>query len=109
MNQQLTELSEQIAQANDAFFEKHQQVGTTIGILDAVLRKQGMNADAVTIDCPSLDKKIVFLLHDDKPTMVDVAFGNKNGDINSSNVMPLEQISAANIVATMEQYFITVE
>lgn len=106
MNQKLIELSEKIAQANDAFFIKYQHIGTAIGILDKVLRKQGMNADAVTIDCPSQDKKIVFLLHDNKPKHVTIAFGNKQGDISSSKEMQLAEVTQETIVTTLEQYFL---
>ena len=81
MNSNTDELAEIVAKANDMFYSKHAQIDTLMGIMDKTLRKQGMRADAITLDCVSADKKIVLLIHDDTPDVVSVAFGNKAGDI----------------------------
>jgi hypothetical protein len=81
-------------------------IDTILGIIDQALRKQGINADAVTIDCIRLNKKIVFLIHDDKPEIVDIALGNKDGDIHSSSAHELNTLSVAVIVALMETNFL---
>ena len=81
MNSSLKNLSEIVASANDLFSEKYTHIDTIIGIMDKTLRNQGMKADAVTIDCITLKKKIVMLTHDDTPDMVKIALGNKDGDI----------------------------
>ena len=83
MNNTLKKLSEIVAEGNDVFDARHQSIDTILGIMDQALRKQGINADAVTIDCIPLNKKIVFLIHDDKPEIVDIALGNKEGNIQS--------------------------
>jgi len=72
----------------------------------SALRNQGMNADAVTIDAPALDKKIVYLLHDEKPNTVDVAFGNKEGDINASSVIELSNVTQESVLRMMELNFL---
>ena len=102
MNSTLKKLSETIAEANDVFDARHENVDTILGIMDQALRKQGINADAVTIDCPPLNKKIVFLMHDDKTDIVDIAFGNKEGDIRSSSEYNLNEISVAKVISIME-------
>lgn len=106
MNTKLRELSENIAKANDLFIAKHPTIGTTIGIMDKVLRKQGMASDAVTIECLSSNIKIVFLLHDAKPNSVEVAFGNKAGDINSSSDHACELLSDMFILNLLEQSYV---
>jgi hypothetical protein len=106
LKNELKRISEMIAEANDLFYEINQSVDTVIGIMDKALRAQGMNADAVTVDCISLDKKIVFLLHDEKANIVDIAFGNKEGEIHSSNEYDLDKLSVATIVGFMESFFI---
>jgi len=73
--------------------------------MDKTLRNQGMKADAITIDCIALDKKIVILIHDDKPDVVNIALGNKEGDIYSSSEYELVKISEAVIVGIMEVNF----
>jgi len=105
MKSKLDNISEIVAKANDLFYSKFEKIDTLMGIMDKTLRKQGMKADAVTIDCISAGKKIVLLLHDDKPNVVDIALGNKQGDIFSSSEYVLKDISPAAIVEIMEMNF----
>tara|TARA_R110002050_G_scaffold9504_1_gene32946 strand:- start:90235 stop:90558 length:324 start_codon:yes stop_codon:yes gene_type:complete len=107
MNNTLKKLSEIIAEANDVFEARHKTIGTILGILDQALRKQGINADAVTVDCIPLNKKIVFLLHDDKPESVNIALGNKEGEIHSSSAVDLNTVSVARVVSIMEDNFLS--
>ncbi len=58
MKESLKELSEIVAKANDIFYDRNKNVDTLMGIMDKTLRKQGMNADAITIDCIAVNKKI---------------------------------------------------
>ncbi len=102
----LKNLSEIIAKANDLFYSKFDNIDTVMGIMDKNLRNQGIKADAITIDCIALDKKIVFLIHDDKPKIVSIALGNKDGDIFSSSEYALSDISETIIIGIMEVNFI---
>ena len=106
MNSKLQNLSEIVARANDLFYSKFDKIDTLMGIMDQTLRKQGIKADAITIDCIALDKKIVILLHDDKPDIVSIALGNKAGDLYSSSEYERVKISEAVIMKIMEANFI---
>jgi hypothetical protein len=64
-----------------------------------------MKADAITIDCIALDTKIV--IHDDKPDGVNIALGNKDGDIYSSSEYELVKKPETIIVVIMEANFIS--
>lgn len=105
MKEPLKTLSENIAVANDQFYQQNSTVDTVIGIMDKTLRKQGMHADAISVDCIPLNKKIVFLLHDAKPDQVDIAFGNKTGEINRTKQCDLNGLSVTDIVEYMTNYF----
>ncbi|MGB1261805.1 MAG: hypothetical protein ACPG52_02750 [Cognaticolwellia sp.] len=105
MKSTLKDLSEIVAQANDLFYSKFENVDTLMGIMDKTLRKQGMNADAITIDCVTQNKKIVFVIYDNKPNMVEIALGNKAGDIFSSSKYALDELSVSRIVGIMEMNF----
>ncbi|MBL1319838.1 MAG: hypothetical protein COA63_002080 [Methylophaga sp.] len=105
MNSKLQDLSEIVARANDLFYSKVEHIDTLMGIMDKTLRKQGMKADAITIDCVVLDKKIVLLLHDDKPDVVSITLGNKEGEIYSSSEYELAQVSEAFIMEIMQVNF----
>ena len=106
MNKKLKNLSEIVAKANDIFCSKFEHIDTLMGIMDKTLRKQGMQADAITIDCVILDKKIVVLIHDNKPNFIDIALGNKEGVIHSSSEYALSDVSEAVMVDIMEANFI---
>ncbi|MEM8593672.1 MAG: hypothetical protein AAGF06_02490 [Pseudomonadota bacterium] len=105
MNKRLSYLSDIVAKANDAFAARSMRDDTMMGIMEGVLRKQGINADALTLDCPARDKKMVFLLHDDQPDQVTVALGNKAGDIHSSSDHPTSELTQAVLVDMMNDYF----
>lgn len=107
MKSTLKNLSEIVARANDLFYSKFENIDTLMGIIDKSLRNQGMNADAITIDCISLDKKMLILLHDDKPGTVDIVLGNKTGEIYSTSEYAMSKISEDFIVEIMEKNFIT--
>ena len=106
MKKTLKELSEIVAKANDIFYDRNKNVDTLMGIMDKTLRKQGIEADAITIDCISIDKKIVLVLHDSKPGFVDIALGDKDGAIHSSTEHVLKEVSIPQIVDMMEINFI---
>jgi len=105
MKESLNALSEIVAKANDLFFERNKNIDTLMGIMDKTLRKQGMAADAITIDCIAMDKKIVLVLHDSKPESVDIALGNKAGDIHSSAEHVLKDMTIEYVLAMMEDNF----
>jgi hypothetical protein len=52
-------------------------------------------------------KKIVTLIHDDKPDVVNIALGNKDGDIYSSSEYELVKKPETIIVVIMEANFIS--
>ena len=106
MTKNLKELSEVVAQANDIFYQRHKNIDTLMGIMDKTLRKQGINADAITIDCITIDKKIVLVLHDSKPDMVDIALGDKAGVIYASTEHMVTTVSINQLLTIMEDYFI---
>lgn len=106
MKESLKNISEIVAEGSDLFYSKHTKLDPIMGIIDQALRKQGMKADAITIDCITLDKKIVFLLEDNKPNSVGVALGNKAGDIDSSYEYALNKLSKERVLEIMEECFI---
>ncbi|MFQ3280942.1 hypothetical protein [Reinekea sp.] len=105
MKAKLKQISTIVAQANDKFDVANDTIDTILGVIDAALRKQGIQADAITVDCVPLDKKIVFLLHDNKPEFVSIALGNKAGDIHSSNDHPINDVNVELVYALLVENF----
>jgi hypothetical protein len=106
MKSTLNNVAEIVAKANDQFYSQFNTIDTLMGIMDKNLRKQGMKADAITIECIALDKKIVILIHDEKPDSVDIALGNKAGDIFSSSQYQLTELSEDIMLKIMIENFI---
>ncbi|NQZ23612.1 MAG: hypothetical protein HRT53_16360 [Colwellia sp.] len=106
MKSKLINLSERVAKANDQFSSKFESIDTLMGIMDRTLRNKGMAADAITIDCKSQNKKIVLVIHDAKPDVVEIALGNKAGHIYSSSEYAYNEVSAAVIVDIMATNFL---
>ncbi|WP_448212251.1 hypothetical protein [Colwellia sp. MEBiC06753] len=106
MTPKLNAMAEVVAKANDQFMDKHKLVNTLMGIIDKNLRKQGMAADAITIDAVELDKKIVFLLRDLDQESVEVALGNKAGEIFSTQQYLIKSLDVAAVVTLFEQNFL---
>ncbi len=103
MNDRLTALSDIVAQANDKFSDRNKGIDTLMGIMDKALRQQGMPADAISIDCPAQNKKIVLLLHDDKPDSVNVTLGDKSGVIHSSKQVLLAELTVEQMLCILEE------
>ncbi len=106
MNKKLTDVAEIVAQANDLFLAKYSKVHTSIGIMDKALRKQGTNADAVTIDCIASSKRIVLLLPDATPNQINFAIGDDNNDLQSSAQLELNALTINWLFALMEANFL---
>lgn len=111
MKPKLNDFAELVAKANDKFMAAHKEIDskpfdTLMGIIDKALRNQGMMADAVTLDAVVLNKKLVFLLPDIDPDLVEVAFGNKHGDIFEKQRHSLSGLDVDAIYRIIEQYFL---
>ena len=102
----LKALSETVAKANDLFYARNSCVDTLMGIMDKTLRKQGIKADAITIDCLAVNKKIVLVVHDSKPASVDIALGDKDGVIESSSSHRCADINEHFLLTMMEDNFL---
>jgi hypothetical protein len=99
-------LSESVAKANDLFYARNACVDTLMGIMDKTLRKHGIKADAITIDCIAANKKIVLVVHDSKPETVDIALGDKDGVVESSSSHNCVDINEHFLLTLMENNFL---
>ena len=105
MKTRLKQLSPIVAQANDQFDVSNKTIDTVLGVMASALRQQGIHADAITVDCIPLDKKIVFLLHDEKPNLVSIALGSKAGDIHTSKDYPETDVNVEMVLGLLEATF----
>lgn len=68
-----------LAQLAQAQIQQNTDIDPVVAINHG-LRKSGFSADALTITNAKTDKRILIILHDDKPDTVDYEFGKASDD-----------------------------
>lgn len=104
MNKNIEQLLTLIASANDQLTEKHQQLSTSVGLLEQSLQE----SNAVTVDNIKLKQRLMFIILDDHPNIVGVGTG-KTG---SENFIFIEQyelalLSAELVIELIEQHLLS--
>lgn len=84
MNTRFKQISEWVAKAGDEFMDNNKDIALTMGVIDKLLRKQGLKADAVSIEVPSNNIKLIVLIPDDESLPIEFVSGNRAGDIYST-------------------------
>lgn len=93
-----------LAQAR--FQQDFKDVDPVVGIMRS-LRDSGFAADAMTIDCMRSGKRIICIMHDDNPGVVDYQFGDrdKDPDMNFLKISKSE-LTQVQFYDWMKKYFI---
>ncbi len=99
-----------IYQLSDIAVEAQQKIQANFPDLDPIigvshnLRKSGFNADTMTIDNQKTDKRILIILHDDKPGSADIEFCYCSKDPNFDfTAVPLESLTQAKFYQWMQE------
>ncbi|MAZ88677.1 MAG: hypothetical protein CL693_13645 [Cellvibrionaceae bacterium] len=99
-----------IAGKGQADFQRdYKDVDPVVGIMRS-LRDSGFAADAMTIDCLQSGKRIICILHDSTPEVVDYQFSYRDKDPAATfEKIALEELNASQFYAWMKDYFIGAE
>ena len=74
------------------------------------MRKAGVPADLMTIDCLKSGKRIIIILSDLEPTHINYQFSFKNIDFNNQfEQIDANELSATIIYTWMNEYFTNIE
>ena len=104
MNKNIEQLLTLVASANDQLIEKHQQLSTTVGLLEQSLQA----SNAVTIDNIKLKQRLMFIILDANPEIVGVGTGKAGTeDFVFIEQYKLEELSVQMIVELMEQHILS--
>lgn len=107
MKESTKSLYEITAMANDAYFEKHPNAHTTVGLMDKILRRKGIAADAVTVDNIENKVRVIFIILDDQPETVGIGVGNTLvDDINVLSQLPLNSLTVNDVLALLDQHLV---
>ena len=70
------------------------------------LRESGIPADAMTIDCLKTNRRIILVLHDKQPELLNYQFGFTDKDpVEEFKSMPLAEVSAQTLYDWIVHYF----
>ena len=101
-NDKIYALADIAALAQTEFQRNYSHIDPVIGIMRS-MRDAGFAADALTIDCITSGKRILFILHDSAPDTLDYLFGYRDKDPD----MVFEKIALTD--ATKEQFYAWME
>ena len=104
MNKNMEQLLTLVASANDQLIEKHQQLSTTVGLLEQSLQA----SNAVTVDNIKLKQRLMFIILNANPEIVGVGTGKAGTeDFVFIEQYKLEELSVQMIVELMEQHILS--
>ncbi len=99
------ELSDLASAAQAKIQQEFRDIDPVVGIMRS-LRESGFSADAMTIDSFCSGKRIILLLHDDKPNEVAYQFSYKDKDPDPEFIhIPFAQVTADQLYRWMKGYF----
>lgn len=104
---QLQTIAQIIAAGNDVFNQKHPSVITQMGIIDKTFRNKGIPADAVTIENKAANLKIIFFIHDEKPGVITITIGDKEGNIFSNKEVNNSDLSEESVSSIFSDNLLT--
>ncbi|MGK0440973.1 MAG: hypothetical protein ACJA0N_000768 [Pseudohongiellaceae bacterium] len=105
-NDKIYRLADVAGLAQADFQRDFKHVDPVVGIMRS-MRDAGYAADAMTIDYISSGKRIIFILHDNNPTVLDYQFGHKNKDPDMNfKKIPVAEATSEQFYAWMKSYFI---
>lgn len=79
LSEQLEKLWEMASDAHAAIQRDFEEIDPIIGVSQN-MRKQGIPADAMTVDCLRSRKRIIIILHDQQPDLVNYQFSFMDKD-----------------------------
>lgn len=97
----------------DTVTEAHTRFQLEIADIDPIvgvsqnMRTNGVPADAVTIDCLKNDRRIILILHDEHPDLINYQFAWRSRDPeNNFTQASVDDVTADTIFEWMKSYFV---
>lgn len=105
INKQLEKFSEIVTEAHAKIQRDFQNINPVVSISQK-MRSAGIPADALTIDCLKSKKRIIFILHDEYPSITNYQFSFKDKDPSDNyEQLETESLDSDVIYSLMENYF----
>lgn len=98
-------LSDNATKAHTRIQKDFAKIDPIVGINQS-MRKSGIPADAMTIDCLKTNKRIIIILHDQQPDLINYQFSFRDKDPDSHfEQMAFNDVSADQLYQWIRDYF----
>ena len=98
-------LSDLITEAHTRIQKDFEHINPVVGVSRG-MRTVGIPADAMSIDCLRTGKRIIIVLHDEKPETLDYQFGYRDTDPSMDfKVLNIDKLTAQILYDWMLDYF----
>ena len=101
----LSRLSDMATEAHIRIQQDFEDINPIVGVTQS-MRKQGVPADAMTIDCLKSGKRIILILHDAQPNMIRYQFSFRHKDPDDNfEVINLNELTTQTLYEWIKCYF----
>lgn len=105
LSKQLESLWEQASEAHAAIQRDFTDIDPLLGVSQN-MRKQGVPADVLTIDCLRTRRRIIVILHDQQPDRVSYQFASMDSDPESDfRSLSFQEVTSQQIYKWIAEYF----
>jgi hypothetical protein len=105
-NQLLETLCDLVTEAHTRIQKNFSHLDPIVGVSQS-MRKSGVPADAMTIDCLRSGKRIIIVLHDESPNLVNYQFAYRDKDpFNEFEQLASNELSEQILYDWMHSYFL---
>ena len=92
-------------EAHTRIQQDFQDINPIVGV-SKNMRKNGVPADAMTIDCLKTGKRIIIVLHDHNPDIINYQFSFRDKDPDSKfEQLPFKELTSTQIYDWIKIYF----
>lgn len=93
--------------ASDTFKARYPEARTSVGVISSTVRKMGVNADAVNIDCLHSGQRLVLIVLDQNPEMVGIGIGQKDtiGNYQLIKQVSRTELAVSDVLQVLEARF----
>ncbi|WP_286238766.1 hypothetical protein [Neptuniibacter halophilus] len=106
VNQRLEQIWQRASEAHAAIQNAYSEMEPRVGVSQS-MRSQGIPADAMTIDNPKNQRRIILILHDQQPETISYQFAWMDKDPEGEfKTLPDQQLTTGLIYEWMEAYLI---
>ncbi|OUS27325.1 hypothetical protein A9Q99_15035 [Gammaproteobacteria bacterium 45_16_T64] len=108
-NPQLSTLSDIATATQTAIQQDFTNIDPIVGVNQS-MRSSGVPADIITIDCLSSGKRIILILHDEQPGIINYQLSFKDKDPQGKfETIPFEELTKNTLYQWIHQYFLGTE